>query len=233
MSRPVLAACALLIVLVGCDRLAALAATNPLQSFESRCEALPAGGFQIRRLPLAVRDDYSMSYAQLARLSEPSAVNHRTVGLTRAKFGYRSSLELEGLEDPRSSRACVRPKVHVNIEVTNATVHVAREYKGDACREPLILEHERKHVAVFDRYADESVASLTRELEAKMGSRIRYGTSMSQIQEAFKKELGAHLEAFMDRARADLDRRHAQIDTPYEYERIARTCGTEGRVGAN
>jgi len=233
MTPTALAACALLLVLVGCDRLAALAASNPLQSFESRCEALPAGAFQIRRLPLAVRDDYSMSYAQLARLSEPSAVNHRTVGLTRAKFGYRSTLELEGLEDPRSTRACVRPKVNVTIEVTNAIVHVAREYRGDPCREPLILEHERKHVAVFEHYGDESVAALTRELEAKVGLRIRYGTSMGQIQEALKKELSVHLEAFMDRARAELDRRHAQIDTPQEYELITRTCGTEVRVGAN
>jgi hypothetical protein len=211
----------------GCDRLAALAASNPLQSFESRCEALPAGSFEIRRAPLAFREDYSMTYAQLAKLSEPSAVNHRTVGLTRAKFGYRSTLELEGLEDPRSPRACMQVKVHIDVEVTGTTVHVAREYRGDACREPLILEHERKHVAVFDRYADEAVSALVRELDTKVGRRVRYGTSMAEVQASLKKELAVHLEAFMDRARAELDRRHAQIDTPYEYERMTRFCGLE------
>jgi hypothetical protein len=233
MLRTALAICALLVVLSGCDRLAALAKSNPLQSFESRCEALPAGGFEIRRGPLVVREDYAMTYAQLARLSEASAVNHRTVGLTRAKFGYRSTLELEGLEDPRSPRACVQAKVHIDIEVTGTTVHVAREYRNDACREPLILEHERKHVAVFDRYADESVAALTRELDANVGHRVRYGTSMAEVQASLKKELSVHLEAFMERARAELDRRHAQIDTPDEYERMTRSCGVEGRIVAN
>ena len=225
MTPTALAACALLLVLVGCDRLAALAASNPLQSFESRCEALPASGFQIRRLPLAVRDDYSMSYAQLARLSEPSAVNHRTVGLTRAKFGYRSTLELEGLEDPRSTRACVRPKVNVNIEVTNAIVHVAREYRGDACREPLILEHERRHVEVFSTYAAEIAPTLARGLETSIGNRLTYGSTMAGAQASIKEALDAELGVFLAQASDELARRNAAIDTADEYERLARECG--------
>jgi hypothetical protein len=127
------------------------------QSFESRCEALPGGRIEVRRLPVAVTENYTVPVAQLARMSEPTSTHHRTVGLTRAKFGYRSTLELEGLEDAKGARACARPQVKIDIEVTGTTVYVAREFHGDACREPLILAHERLHVAVFDRYADEVV----------------------------------------------------------------------------
>lgn len=218
----VLAAVALL---GGCDRLAALAASNPLQSFEARCEELPAGRVEIRRTPVAVAENYSVPLAQLARMSEPNTTHHRTVGLTRAKFGYRSTLELEGLEDARGARACARPQVKIEIEVSGTTVYVAREFHGDACREPLILAHERRHVAVFDRYADESTRSLTREIELRLGNRVRYGATMAGIQEALKKELAGYLEGFMDRARDELDRRHAGIDTPDEYDRMTRTCG--------
>jgi hypothetical protein len=212
-------------LLAGCDRLAALAASNPLQSFESRCEQVPAGRIEIRRLPLAVSEDHTVPLVQLARLSEPTSSNHRTVGLTRAKFGYRSTLELDGLEDPKGARACARPQVKVDIEVTGTTVYVAREFHGDACREPLILAHERLHVAVFDRYADEVVASLARDLESRVGRRVRYGVTMAGIQEDLKRELAGHLDAFMERARGELDRRHAAIDPPDEYERMTRTCG--------
>ena len=213
-------------LLAGCDRIAALAASNPLQSFESRCEQVPAGRIEIRRLPIAVSEDYSVPLAHLARMSEPTTTtHHRTVGLTRAKFGYRSTLELDGLEDPKGARACARPQMKVDIEINGTTVYVAREFHGDACREPLILEHERKHVAVFDRYADEVVASLARDLESRMGRRVRYGATMASIQEGLKKELAGHLDAFMERARGELDRRHAAIDTPDEYERMTRTCG--------
>jgi len=209
----------------GCDRLAALAASNPLQSFESRCEALPAGRVEIRRTPVAVAENYSVPLAQLARMSEPESRHHRTVGLTRAKFGYRSTLELEGLEDAKGARACARPQVKIEIEVTGTTVYVAREFHGDACREPLILAHERQHVAVFDRYADEAARTLAREIEVRLGNRVRYGGTMAGIQDALKKELAVHLEGFMDRARGELDRRHAAIDTPDEYDRMTRTCG--------
>jgi hypothetical protein len=220
------AACLVLLLCAGCDRLAALAASTPLQSFESRCEALPSGEIVVVGLPTEVHEDYSVPYLELARLSEPSAVNHRTVGLTRAKFGYRSTLELAGLEDPRGERACARPQVRVEVEVTGMTVYVAREYRGDACREPLILDHERKHVAVFERYAAEAAPALARELESRVGRRVRYGASIAAVQEALKRELAAHLEYFMDAARAELDRRHALIDTRDEYERITRTCGS-------
>ncbi|MFI4925906.1 MAG: hypothetical protein ACHQJ7_12285 [Vicinamibacteria bacterium] len=220
-----LAILALVAILAGCDRLAALAASNPLQSFESRCEQVPAGRIEIKRLPIAVSEDYSVPLAQLARMSEPTSTNHRTVGLTRAKFGYRSTLELEGLEDPKGARACARPQMKVDIEINGTTVYVAREFHGDACREPLILAHERKHVAVFDRYADEVVTSLARDLESRIGRRVRFGGTMAGIQESLKKELAGHLDAFMERARGELDRRHAAIDTPDEYDRMTRTCG--------
>jgi hypothetical protein len=221
-----LALLAFVALVTGCDRLAAIAASNPLQSFETRCEQLPAGRIELRRLPIAVTDDYTVPLTQLARMSEPTSTHHRTVGLTRAKFGYRSTLELEGLEDPKGARACARPQMKIDIEITGTTVYVAREFHGDACREPLILAHERKHVAVFDRYADEVVASLGRDLESRMGRRVRFGGSIAGVQESLKKELAAHLDAFMERARGELDRRHAAIDTPEEYDRMTRTCGS-------
>jgi hypothetical protein len=220
-----LALVAVVASLGGCDRLAALAANHPLQSFESRCEQVPAGRVEIRRLPIAVAENVSVPLAQLARMSEPASTHHRTVGLTRAKFGYRSTLELEGLEDPGGGRACARPVVKIDIEVNGTTVYVAREFHGDACREPLILAHERLHVAVFDRYADDVVPELAREIDALVGRKVRYGRTMAGVQDALKKEVAAYLEAFMERARDELDRRHAAIDTADEYERMTRTCG--------
>ena len=224
MLRLALAALALLSS-AGCDRIAAFAQVNPLQSFESRCEALRRGGAEISRVPAALREDYSRSYGELERMSEASSANHRTVGLTRAQFGYRSSLELEGLEDTKGARACAKPLVRVDIELTGMTVYVAREYRGDTCREPLILEHERKHVAVFERYAAEVAPALQRDLETRFGNRVVYGASMAAIQQSIKRDLAAHLDAFMERARGEIDRRHAQIDTPSEYDKIARLCG--------
>jgi hypothetical protein len=220
---PVLAG--VLALLPGCDRVSALADAAALQAFESRCQGLPPGRIDVVRVGNDVTLDRTLAYDDLARLAEPTLAQHRTVGLTRANFGYRTTLELDGLEDPRSGRACAHPRVRVDIALTEMTIYVAREYQGDACREPLILEHERRHVAVFERYADEAAPALAREIESRMGKRVRYGTTMASMQDALKAELAAHLDAFMERARADISARHAAVDTRREYDKLAQACG--------
>jgi hypothetical protein len=216
----------LLLLLPGCDRLAAIASGQALQSFEKRCEALPAPRVQVNRVPNQVTEDASLPYGELARLSEPSATHHRTVGLTRAKFGYRSTLELDGLEDPRNGRACARPRVRIDVELSSLTVYIAREYLGDACREPLILAHERLHVEVFERYADQAAPALARLIEERFGRAVRYGTSMAAMQESLKAELAVHLELFMARAHGELTQRQAAVDTAREYDKLGNSCGS-------
>ena len=220
---PLLLATALL--LAGCDRVAALASVTPFASFESRCQALPPGRIDVVHVPTHATEVHTLANADLERLAEPTAGHHRTVGLTRAQFGYRSTLELDGLEDPRGGRACARPHVRVEVASSEMTVYVAREYRGDRCREPLILEHEHRHVAVFEGYGEEEAPSLARELDELVGAGVRYAPTMAQAQDSLKSELAAHLDAFMARARDELAVRHAAVDTDREYEKLGRTCG--------
>jgi hypothetical protein len=98
---PLLAA----VLAAGCERVASYTASTPFASFESRCERLPVSRVDVVRAPFTVVEDYSRAYADLAGLADPASPRHRTVGLTRGTFGYRSTLELEGLEDPRGGRA--------------------------------------------------------------------------------------------------------------------------------
>jgi hypothetical protein len=193
--------------------------------FESRCASLPDASFEVAVAPVDVREDFSLPYGELARMGVPSSPRHSTVGLTRASFGYRSTLELDGLEDTRAGRVCARARVRVEVSAAPMTVYVAREYAGDACREPLILEHERRHVEVFTAYAAEIAPALARGLEASIGNRLTYGSTMAGAQAAIKEALDAELGVFLAQASDELARRNAAIDTPDEYERLARECG--------
>lgn len=214
-----------LALLPGCDRVAAWTDAASAEAFERRCQALPPGGVEVVLARSDVAIDRSRAEGELERLSEAPSPQHRTVGLTRASFGYRSTIELDGLEDPRGGRACAHPRVRVEIELASMTVYVAREYRDDACREPLILEHERRHVAVFERYADEAARALERDLAGRIGKRVRYGTTMASAQETLKADLSGWLDAFMARARDELAARNAAVDTKAEYEKLAQACG--------
>jgi len=220
---PVLAV--LLALLPGCDRVGAIADSASRQAFERRCDALPQGGVAVVRTPNGVAVDRSFPQRDLERLAESASPQHRTLGLTRASFGYRSTIELDGLEDARGGRACAHPRVRVEVELGSMTVYVAREYRGDACREPLILEHEQRHVAVFEQYADEAARKLADELGARVGRRVRYGSTMAGMQDALKADLSQWLDAFMARSRDELAVRNAAVDTADEYEKLARACG--------
>ena len=219
------ALCAAALVVAGCDRIASLSPVAPFRSFESSCAALPPGRIEVVHIRKPVVEDYSLGNADLERLAEPTQAHHRTVGLTRAQFGYRSTLELDGLEDARGGRSCASPRVRVEIASAPMTVYVAREYRGDPCREPLILDHERRHVAVFEGYGSEAAPAIARDLEARIGAGPRYAPTMADAQGALRAELAAYLDAFMAEARDELAARHARVDTEREYEMLARTCG--------
>lgn len=208
-----------------CDRTPVDGLASRFASFDARCEALPAASVEVDVALEPAREDRTLTHAALASMNAPASPRHSTVGLTRAAFGYRSTLELDGLEDERGRRACARPRVRVEVSAAPMTVYVAREFVGDACREPLILEHERRHVAVFADFAVESAPALARRLEATLGRRAAVGASMADLQASTKAALEAELDRFLAEARAELARRHAAIDTPDEYERLARECG--------
>lgn len=211
-----------LAVLPGCDRLTAEGARK---AFELRCRQLPAGRVEVVSAPGEPVVDESLSRDELEGLVETTSSRHRTVGVTTAAFGYRSTLEIDGLEDARGGRACAQPRVRIEIGLAPMTVYVASEYRDDACRKPLILEHERLHVEVFERYAARVARELPRDLAAHLGGPLLHGPSMLAIQESFKADLARWLEAFMDRSRNELDALNARIDTTDEYGKLARVCG--------
>ena len=219
------ALCAAALVVAGCDRIGALSPVAPFRSFESSCAALPPGRIEVVHVRKPVVEDYSLGNADLERLAESTEAHHRTVGLTRAQFGYRSTLELDGLEDARGGRSCASPRVRVEIASAPMTVYVAHEYHGDPCREPLILDHERRHVAVFEDYGIEAAPVIARDLEARIGAGPRYARTMADAQEALRAELTTYLDEYMSEARDELAARHALVDTEREYEMLARSCG--------
>lgn len=212
----------------GCDRARSFADNVAREHFEERCAKLPPGNVDVVRTRHDLTIDRSRSQRDLDRLGDSASPSHRTVGLTRASFGYRTTIDLDGLEDTRGGRACAHPRVRVEVELSGLTVYVAREYAHDACAEPLILEHERAHVAAFEGYADEAARTLAAELGSRFGGRARLDATMPALQAAFQSELRAWLDAFMARARDELSARNAAVDTPRQYSLLAERCGPMG-----
>jgi hypothetical protein len=206
----------------------ALAHVSPGGSFESRCERLPASSVEVVLQPLAVTENRTEPFASLARLTVDASPDHRTIGVTQARFGHRSTVEVSGLEDRRGARACARPRVTVELFVQPITVYIASEYAHDPCRVQAIREHEQRHVDVFEAFARDAAKRLPRELSAAIGDRPSYQMSLGEAQRHLDRRIGDALSVFMRDAERTLAQRQADVDTPQEYQRVNAACKAPG-----
>ena len=202
----------------------ALANISPAGTFNDRCEGLPASRVHVALQPFTIGQDETTPFAALTQVSEGPSPAHRTIGLTRANFGHRSSIEVKGIEDRARLRACARPNIQVELFVRPLTVYIAREYAADPCRAQVIREHEQRHVDVYVGYAREAVPMLAQRLDAIVGAAPHYASTVDEAQAHVDRRIAETLEAFMRDSERTLATRQAEVDTPEEYQRVSMAC---------
>jgi hypothetical protein len=202
----------------------ALANISPGGSFEDRCRQLPESGVQVGLQPFSVKENLTLPFSALTQINDGSSLTHRTIGLTRANFGHRSSIDVKGLEDRTGHRACVRPRVQVDLFLRPMTVFVASEYAADPCRARTIREHEQRHVDVYVGYARESVDRLASRLSEIVGDAPHFASTVNEAQHRIDRRIEDALESFMRESERTLAARQAEVDTPEEYARVTGAC---------
>lgn len=212
-------------LLGGCEKLAhAWTAASPDASFEARCASLPTAEVVVVHPVPEVIERSDLPFAALASMQPDRSDAHRTVGLTQVELRHATQIEYAGLQD-RRGRACVRPRVRVELRLEPLTVFVASEYDGDPCREPIIRAHEQRHVEVYARYAAEAAPRLQESLAATIGTEPRFGAPPEAAQRAVDTQIQAALSQFMRDSERILSERNAEVDTPDQYDALARACG--------
>ncbi len=213
----------------GCERLPQVAALrNPFQSFESRCAQLPHKPPVVVAAPIEIVEDDTRSQVDLVALLDGPAAGHRALGVTKTRIGHDASLEIKGLKDPATGRACFRANVRVELALRPLTVYIAREIAGDPCQRAAIREHEMKHVAVYAEWLDEAAAELAQVLPAEFADGVRHADDGEAAQRALRERLEAFVRAHSEAAGRDLAARQRVVDSSEEYARVAAACGGTG-----
>ncbi len=221
-----IAALAAAALLCGCDKATTLAARVGIVPFEKLCaRQLPRTTVDIVASPVDYAVDTTRSYHELTEMAPEAGSYDRALGLTLAKLGYKSSTALQGIEQKQGGRACVRPAIRITLSLDPMTVFVANEYHGDACREAVIMEHERKHVAVYSRFIEAVARELREAITADFGDAIFYATDRAQAEREIGDRLAVHLDPLMHDSLARVRELQRTIDSPEEYARVAAACG--------
>jgi hypothetical protein len=114
----------------------------------------------------------------------------------------------------------MRPALQVSLSYSPMTLFVAREQTRGSCEFDLTMEHELKHVRIFEAFLPDVAAQIQENLARELGNRIQYFPSEADAQrhvrEVTRDFLGPLVANSMSRVKA----LQAQVDSPEEYERI-------------
>lgn len=221
-----IAALAAVALLCGCDQATTAAARVGLVPFETACaRQVPPTRIDITTADLSYAIDTEHSIAELTALSPEAGALDHALGLTLTQIGYESNAEMRGIEESRGGRVCVRPAIRIAVAMKPMTVFVAREFKGDACREAVILEHERKHVAVYSEFMAQFARELREAVTADFGDSIFYATDRARAERDIRDRLSVYLEPMLHDGMRRVHERQRTVDSPEEYARVAAACG--------
>lgn len=149
------------------------------------------------------------------------------IGLTVAEFGFELSVSVRAQQASDGRYCAAITEVDATMGYSTIDVYVAREFPRASCQFSAIVDHERRHVVVFQQtlrdYADEVRRTLRASAEAQPAIIAR---SPREAALAFRNALRRNLETMVRRIGRVLDERNARLDTPQSYAREQENCGS-------
>lgn len=155
---------------------------------------------------------------------------HVPLGLTAAKFETRYQVEAHVIESPDGSGCATLSKLTVQLLQPETTVYIARELPGGSCISHEVETHENKHVAVNNAILRDYQMRISNEIRPALRNigPVRVNNSQAGIN-SISAKVQPLLDAALERMNRERLRRQAMIDTPQEYERVARSCNREAQ----
>jgi hypothetical protein len=192
----------------------------------------PRGPAPILSIAIAApppRRDDSLSLDQLGR-SDDAAYGKVALGATTSDFRIGTQLAVIAAPSLGTGFCAYLNRITVTLEISNRIVHVAREFRDEACIRGEVAAHEQRHVALDDRLLVEERDRLAAELPTML---LADGIVWAADKTAAERNLTDRIVAIDNKENVQfaLRRRlaHAtEIDTPAEARHAGEMCG--GRV---
>ena len=144
-------------------------------------------------------------------------------GVTGLGVSYEWEFEMIG--EPRAEvGACWSIRNAVLTIIVKTDVHIAAEIVRDSCVWQQVIDHEMKHVRLHRDLIPQQIEAMRAEMMRVAGRSVA-GMTDQDAASVFRAEMQAGLASVSQRHSENRQRQQLAIDTPYEYERVARACG--------
>lgn len=146
------------------------------------------------------------------------------IGATGLNIAHQ--LQFSAIGEPRAEVGyCWSVREAVLTITAETKVHVAAEVPRDSCVWHEVMDHEKKHVKLDRDLFPQLVAAMRAEVARVIGQSVP-GATDEVAGLIYRTQMQAALEAVAQRYSAGRKERQLAIDTPEEYARFARACGS-------
>lgn len=205
-----------------------LASLFALPALADECDKLPPASVNVQRIEMQIAVNFDYGYQTLnnigASLHRPG---RQILGLTRGQAVVRYEIKVHGRKDPSNRWECATPEITLAYGFNPVTIYVAREFPANTCAFNEIHKHELRHVLAYREHA----AAIEREINERLKTRFAdpepWRGPSGSIQARLREEMGSRWLPYVKRLLEDVESKQALIDTPEEYQRIARSCNGE------
>lgn len=216
--------------------LALLAASLPAAAadkrtvFEKRCDAEMLPSLTVRAVPLNYQIDNTVASRLLYYRSAHVYSGEMMLGSTSLQ--KKSVIEFDGpsLIDAHSGRECLAPRVSVTLTFRPVNVFIAREFHPDTCPYNTVLDHEMRHVKLYEEEVPRMTNYVREQLKLRYGTRPLYartGQGLNQLQQDVDNWLRPLIAAELDR----IENLQLSMDTYEEKAQMSQAC--LGQVAEN
>ena len=211
-----------------------LGSCDYLSSFEAVCEKrLAPAKVEVVAEDIEFKQDFTRSIEQLSAHGA-AKVGRMVLGLVETKLTGAVEFTAPGIVKPLSGRYCMRPSVKLTLAFKPTTLYIAREHPAGSCEFDITMNHEKKHISVYQTYLDKMALDVRDELREQLGDRIQYFDSAEAGETSIRQRAASILQPYLERGAQESAKRQALVDTPEEYFRLetfqARCSPRESKV---
>jgi hypothetical protein len=203
-----------------------LLATRGESVMTSLCESrLRPTEVRVSTTPVAYNTDLTVSTGQLTQMAGP-ATGRLVHGLTRTNMRSVVTVGSNGITNPVTGAHCLRPIVDVRLGFEPMTVFITSDQREGSCQFDVTMRHELQHVGVYRTFLDTAAAGVEKYLREHFGNRIYYFASSDEAQRKMNEETSQRIGPFVEQSMNRVQELQAPLDTPDEYLRLERACGS-------
>ncbi|HVM83767.1 MAG TPA: hypothetical protein VMW18_07760 [Candidatus Binatia bacterium] len=171
-----------------------------------------------------LQQDQALSIADLNRRAGVTDRNTYALGLTESEVSATTRYEM--LVSPEADGLFCVSFRSITVELQLAMkVHVAAELKPGSCLYNAALQHEQGHVIVERKMLPRAKARVAVVL-AGVAARTETAGDAGIAQRNLRAAADAAIQEAMREIAAQKKRQQSALDTPDEYRRVSRACGS-------